>query len=116
MTIQEAIQKAIEGGWKNEVDRDFALYKGQPHFALLDPLFWQAVGKSLGWNDEHHLFESGEVKDFPFECGICGQRFPERMPRPKEDYCVENNWRMGWHRLIDHLASGKSIEDYFKNL
>ena len=104
MTIQEAIQKAIEGGWKNEVDRDFALYKGQPHFALLDPLFWQAVGKSLGWGNEYGIDE----RDF----WVGEINYPEVI----KGKAFREIWRYNWNRLIDHLAEGKSIEDYFKNL
>lgn len=69
---KEAIEKAIEGGWKlnREVEhRDFseeptfgkrgiaykttdALIYGEKSYAdiALDPTFWQALGKSLEWN------------------------------------------------------------------
>lgn len=43
---QQIIQDAIEGGWHNP-EADYTIYH---HF--LDPLFWQAVGKTRGWGLE----------------------------------------------------------------
>lgn len=51
--IEQAIQKAIEGGY-GKGREDFI--RKLPEFALsqvwLDPLFWQALGKSLGWDED----------------------------------------------------------------
>lgn len=58
MTIpKEAIEKAIEAGWDNSTPqfsdcRDFCS-------AALDPSFWQALGKSCGW-EEHANVHSRE--------------------------------------------------------
>ena len=51
-----------------------------------DPLFWQALGKARGWGDFLN----------------------ETDGRPA--------WIDRWHRFIDHLASGKDAEGFFKNL
>ena len=90
MTIQEAITKAIEGGWqlhdykKNPVDTlHEAMFKVND--ALLDPLFWQALGKEMGWK----------------EC--------------KDKECPDS-WLCYWHHLIEHLVSGGSIESFFQAL
>ncbi len=59
---------------------------------LLDPLFWQALGKGLGWNGKNM------------------------------DACCESNpgsqdeWFYNWHNFIDHLASGKSVDSFFEEL
>lgn len=64
---QQIIQDAIDGGWKYQGEHsvikceiapavatfsvdgiDFKITKEQ---ALLDPSFWQAVGKTRGWNE-----------------------------------------------------------------
>lgn len=85
--MKNAIEKAIEGGYDNtfEIKRpgpianDF-IYKSN-EIILLDPLFWQALGKSLGWKEAgwtkgqdewiwywhdfiDHLAEGGTAEDF----------------------------------------------------
>ena len=60
MTVQEAIEKAIEGGWNEGIDLDYSVKEmgknGFPEIAkaieqtaFLDPSFWQSLGKVLGW-------------------------------------------------------------------
>jgi hypothetical protein len=48
MTIQQAIEKAREGGWERpapcEIEGIEVYHKGD---TLLDPLFWQSLGKRL---------------------------------------------------------------------
>lgn len=56
---------------------------------LLDPLFWQALGRGLGWDDNIQTY----------------------VPRGNK-----TNYMIQWHRFIDHLIEGKDIESYFKNL
>lgn len=54
--MDKAIQKSIEGGYPS-----FLLNKNKDgsHILLpsdlLTPLFWQALGKSLGWYDDSEL-------------------------------------------------------------
>ena len=109
MTIQTAIEKAIEGGWKTpdglnfmEVRSDTILYsenvliqgKGYEEIdtkwqsiqvSLLDPSFWKSLGKAMGWGKEN---ANVSISD----------------------------WLSHWHCFIDDLAEGKSIEEYFKQL
>jgi hypothetical protein len=53
--MEQAIKKAIEGGWrdrflsKNHKNTEAILVQWD---ALLDPLFWQALGKALGWEEK----------------------------------------------------------------
>lgn len=61
---------------------------GNLHGTLLDPLFWQALGKAMGWGKSDEWFENR-----------------------KYDY-----WQEMWHRFIDHLASGGEPEEFFTNL
>ena len=90
MTITEAIEKAIEGGWEKDGFVCQGELIGVEEIALLDPLFWQALGKAMGW---------AEVK----RNGI---------------FVQSNNraWIDKWHALIDHIADGGSIESYFETL
>lgn len=108
--MKEVINKAIEGGWKpfksfdllptdklEQIDFETMICwrdgkgHGSIHFnrVLLDPLFWQSLGKALGWQDE------------PYE------------------YTNEHNipaWHAKWLMFIDHLAEGKDAESYFNEL
>ncbi len=54
---------------------------------FLDPLFWQALGKARGWDDNLLRREYSRIA-----------------------------WRDAMHRFIDHLAEGKDAESFFKNL
>ena len=102
---QQIIQDAIEGEWTfnvleplnftiDEIDGDnvtFIAPGGTEDFPnqletlvqylFLDPLFWQAVGKTRGWGD---VDVNGEYQ------------YPEA--------------RNKWHQFIDHLADGNDYE------
>lgn len=100
MTLQQAIEKAKQGGYilpaPCEIEGIEVYHKGD---TLLDSLFWQALGKSMGWGEDAQLKYYGEDEDESMLGGVLW--FP---------------WEEKWHALIDHLASGKSIEDYFQSL
>lgn len=92
MTIEDAIQKAIEGGYdvprlraNPEAEQEGVVLLIQAHVRehqpFLDAAFWQSLGKALGWD-----------------------------VRAQKDYLYE------WHRLIDHLAEGGSAESFFETL
>lgn len=90
MKFHEAIHKAIEGGYAKHTQP----YKGDFNMQaiiLLDPEFWKALGKSMGWDKKLH-------KDF--------RLYSEVLP----------NWQYYWLGLIIHLAEGNSIESYFETL
>lgn len=57
---------------------------------LLDPLFWQALGKAKGWGTEP---AATTVSGFPVQ-----------------------EWLMVWHRFIDHLAEGRDAESFLAEL
>lgn len=103
MTIHSAIEKAIQGGWDftenvNFSDEDRSRFKRSPHLkeaktimgfwgtVLLDPLFWQALGKVEGWHK-----------------GIA----------PEHEHLY---WKAHWHAMVDALAEGKTIEQFFETL
>ena len=88
MTIEQVLQKAIEGGWNPPYRKEE--YEGDsiPINTFLDPQFWQSLGKALGWTAR-------------------GQQLAmDSKP----------TWLLEWHRFIDHLAEGKTAEEYFKTL
>lgn len=67
MTEQQLIKAAIEGGWRKE-DIGKKLVKTEATLvlekALLDPKFWQAVGKVEGWGGpEAWIYKMHEMID-----------------------------------------------------
>lgn len=103
--MEQAIRKAIEGGWhpkyaKSVVTRDQFNVKCR---ILLDPLFWQSLGKALGWDKIHYE-----------KCpAICYADFRD----PGECNCsAKDEWKSQWHSFIDYLAEGKDAESFFTRL
>ena len=130
MTIQQAIEKAIEGGYMKAKDyfgyipsvvkevhynkpeklhqghNFFERTSGSFHFGsakkysfsisvneiFLDPLFWQSLGKAMGWENE---------SECPLAC--CGGICPIDIPM----------WQSQWHLFIDKLANGGTAEQFF---
>jgi hypothetical protein len=105
MTIQEAMKKAIEGGYHlngaDGMNTDEAgahrecstgtrndttsTWVAGVKEALLDLHFWRALGLALGWHERVDT-----------KCLI-----------------YEQWWRQPWHRFIDHLADGHTPEAFF---
>ena len=135
MKLEEAIKKAIEGGWSINLPShsDFNKFKSfngywivlecsetvevedkntgkitkEPIITsitleklLLDPKFWQYLGKSLGWR-EHSEF-IGEEKD-------------TTMGHIRA-YKNQAEWLYQWHKFIDNLAEGRTVVDFFEKL
>lgn len=94
MTIDEFIEKAKEGGW--EPKREHTEYAGMSMEVrlndgiFLDPLLWQAVGKTEGWS------------------GWIAVSFDEKS--------TLDIWEYNMHRLTDALAEGKSIQEFLATL
>jgi hypothetical protein len=96
MPLEQAIQKAIEGGWdKEKIVSPMNSPSANFARAMLDPLFWQSLGKALGWRGL-----------------IVGQYL---YPAPYQTHGIPE-WLYHWHRFIDHLAARKPPEDFFKEL
>lgn len=126
MSIEEYIQKAIEGGWGKDylVGGDYVVrlmtptsdvtisgamnqYSGNYHSIFLDPKSWEAVGKIEGWNQ-------GELG----VCSMCGARTPEECVLSPEcvtsDIIDESRYKM--HGMVDHLCNGGTIESFLERL
>lgn len=93
--MKEAIQKAIEGGYKI-LSWDIGSPVYDKNEVLLDPLFWQSIGKALGWNEDHFYLVANGIE--------------------MESQQNDKVWKLYWHRFIDHLASGGEAEKFFKEL
>lgn len=135
MYIQQAIEKAIRAGWVDLESKDKTWWdkpwgpqpgrstplqdvceeiangkdKNSPGLSwLLDPLFWQSLGNSLGWAESQEPYACKS-------CGVIGVMDLNHMSDCPIKY-RKLYWRVYWHRFIDHLASNKSTEDFFKDL
>lgn len=61
--MENIIKKAIEGGWNpNKIElsipqnKDWFIKNVDKKKTILDPLFWQSLGKACGWNTRKHSF------------------------------------------------------------
>ena len=122
MNIEKSLALAVEGGYelkrsdRTSLNEQMAYLSINPDQVLLDPLFWQALGKSMGWyvnmrcNIKHTKSKMTEQDK---------QRFQELLkkavsgsvilPTPKgyEGTCTMSVW----HHFIDSLAEGKTVEE-----
>lgn len=92
--METAIKKAMEGGYPQ------ASYLKQEIF-LLDPLFWQALGKGCGWTSI---------------CNVCRKIYVDECFINHVGQPIGSVWKYNWHRFIDHLAEGKDAESFFTSL
>lgn len=140
MTIQRIIERAIEGGWKkrwvflgitdtgHEMLARFesmatigkVTYSFGVASILLDPTFWQAVGRVEGWgvstiNESRMCLHCG-VSNFiqpPFDSGCNHAYYPEAC-----DVCSKKSttWKDYMHRMIQALIDGQKIEQFIETL
>lgn len=106
---KQFIEDAVNGGWrtypslalgKMKLDKSGLFYTAGTvsktvHEILLDPLAWKAVGRTNGWSS----FSTHEHSTYEPCNGFC------------TEYLKQTGWKAYWHRFIDHLADGKSIEE-----
>jgi hypothetical protein len=90
MTIQEAIAKAIEGGYPTQRVEDLSMHVQAEYF--LETTFWEALIRALGLEGdfEYIHLDRGE---------------PRKLRQPL--------WLYYWHRFYSHLVAGKSPESCF---
>lgn len=83
--MNEAIKLAKEQGYKplKLWGTETELYSDM----FIDPSFWQALGRALGWKEHDNLI------------GI-----------------IHPHWLYKWHRFIDWIAEGKSPDSFFEEL
>jgi hypothetical protein len=109
MTIEQTIQKAMEGGWKHPSYLEFEQYDEKReevmfwgdgtqtdrisiYKILLDSLFWQALGKAMNWNGTTYFQMKHNIRDI----------FPD--------------WKAYWILFILDLSDGKSPEQFFEKI
>jgi hypothetical protein len=97
MKVKEAIKQAIGGkylGMKEHWTRDNQIIDCEA-MTFLDPSFWKSLGTSMGKGLR-------AIRDIDVAGG----------PLSRYEYW----WQCQWHRFIDHLADGKTAEDFFGEL
>lgn len=124
--IKKAITLAKEGGYKlipavgdriimfhiRRFGRATATKMWQA-FIFLDPKFWQALGKSLGWSEEMELC---------FGCGVTIDKKEQKtMDGKHSGICGSDiewwiTWKFQQHLFLDRIQDGKSPESFFKSL
>ena len=100
MTIpKSAIEKAVIGGWNSSYLPNDEEYWTREHFCVvaLDPTFWQALGKVLGWKQEWN-----------------GQYMNTRNSQ-QEPIMVEG-WEHNAHRFYDLILTGQSTEKFWEDI
>jgi hypothetical protein len=118
MTVQEVIDKAVAGGYhiygsdgmdtsyegatddysawtRKDNDSSFVVPTEE---TFLDPQFWQALGRALGWS---------EVCDLAIIC-VHGEEECQR--------CRGYYWMYQWHCFIQVLADGNTPDAFFAHL
>lgn len=100
--MEKAIKLAIRNGWEpkrsapNSTPRYYKIPKGVvwQAYICLDPLFWQALGKALGWEgiQWHSIYDGFRPSSWT------------------------HRYHYEWHRFIDWLYEGKDIESFFNEL
>lgn len=131
--MKNAIVKAIEGGWRPENlkwqshapswIRQAAINRGKFwERYVLDPLFWQALGKSLGWDEhfvEKHYSNINADDGSLVEVSKTGKHTCNEHCITRINHGVEwadQEWLYRWHSLVDHLANGGDADSFFEAL
>ena len=94
MTIQEAINKAIEGGYFPQ-ERLAALSVPMQAHGFLETAFWEALVPVLGVEGDFEYIQLNRGK-------------PRKIRQPM--------WLYYWHRFHSHLVAGHTPESFFATL
>lgn len=115
MTIQEAVNKATEGGYHingsdgieteyGGANSEYSVWTRKDNASsfivpvaetFLDPRFWHALGRGLGWKQKVMTVPAVE------------------NGRSTLVTRAGQHWLYHWHRFIDHLAAGETPEAFF---
>lgn len=99
--MENIIRKAIDGGWQPKSHPQVSFKKDSTIQAfcmvtsnafVLDPLFWQALGKSCGWNPNATRVEGTAQYS----------RDPEWMSQASRFYRI--NLTEGWEKAVEYLS------------
>jgi hypothetical protein len=107
--MNEAIKRARIAGYENFVIRACMSEPYLSSVVLLDPLFWKALSKAEKWK--------------PVTCCGCGKALKVDSKGVSSQACTcfehyeeQFTWIYHWTNFIEHIASGKDKDTFFKNL
>lgn len=130
LSIQEGIEKAIEGGYEpfltvcaEDVSLSIVVgelvgeakmgmpYRRNLSSIFLDPLFWQSLGKAMGWEvvAENGYNEEKLIRSYRGYSKGYGEKMWKSALKKEA-------WNYQWHRFIDKLADGGTAEQFFEEL
>ncbi len=120
--MEKAIKKAIEGGYKDYTETSGSSCQKYHSDILLDPKFWQALGKAEGWYQySEEKYQKGEqtereaLIEVEEKLGVILKYANDEITY--SPYKGEGEtWQEHWHAFIDHLIAEKPIEDFFTNI
>jgi len=114
---KEAIRRSLEGGYFNFRGDIEDIYAYVRHQILLDPLFWQALGKAEGWEREFVMASFGttgkQEGGYGFDKWIFDGDSSNDFSLPRK---TTPEWKYRMHSFIDHIAEGKDIDSFFNEL
>ena len=99
MTIETAIRQAAEAGW------DVLEYQDRIEVDTADLLAGHVWGMTLNGESGHGV---------PLATVLLDPSFWRALGQARRWRADE--WREHWHQLIDELADGRSVEDFFEAL
>ena len=91
--IQKIIEKAIEGGWNKQMPAECSWC--QYDHTVLDPLFWQSLGKACGWGKNCPICDSKAN-------GLCSaHQYSTWQGNALKFY--EINLTEGWGKAVEYI-------------
>lgn len=103
--VKQFIEDAEKGGWDKRLVTDEFDGRFNVEAMLLDPLAWQAVGKTRGWNVTIKWSNIRRANE-----SVVGSSGYEKGDMIGRSINVKI-WTDKWHNFIDQLANGKTIEE-----
>jgi hypothetical protein len=101
--MNEAIKLAIEKATEQGYDPGKFGYTYSREKILLDPKFWQALGKALGWIE--------------FHCSDCKEMYESNKQCPNSSGVHPlAGWQIKALRYYELVLTGGDVEKYFKEL
>jgi hypothetical protein len=98
--MEEAIKLAIEkGGYPHYSHTEEPLMYDAKCMIVLDPKFWQALGKALGWGKISYENDFGDLSLSELEI-----------------WSDEDAWRYQAHKYFDLVLTGGDTEKFYKEL
>lgn len=102
--MENIIKKAIEGGYANdrpEYARQHLItgFEGDFRFMVIDPLFWQSLGKACGWEGR----QSDMVDAFAYAMSARTGKIPKTVWQRNALKFHEINLTEGWDKAVEWL-------------